>query len=320
MLDLSARLRRKGKRRLSLIERLRRMSSRESARASARDGPRSPRESATVCDAAPLDETDHTGRTTSQTAAAEEADVGLSERLFRHMLLSDVNSALALEHHPQRSPVAHAMDLPYSCYFINSSHNTYCTGRQLQGRADAEMYRKVLLLGCRCVEIDVWDDRRRAPRWSVTSAASLATAPSASAASLATAPSASAACLATAPSTSCCGPAAATDRAVSFAVDANAASPPLPEGAPPAALPPVAPPPTRLSSPLRRLPSPRRSPEPPAAVLEPVVTHHYQTKPLLPLREVLRTIATCAFPPRMIVEDGVTRVRQSGSNRMEAGD
>lgn len=87
-------------------------------------------------------------------------EVGLDERLLRTLLMSDVNDALDLAHHTQRSPHTHAMDLPYSCYFINTSHNTYCTGAQVLGRADVEMYRRVLLMGCRCVEIDAWDDRR----------------------------------------------------------------------------------------------------------------------------------------------------------------
>ncbi|KAL3477501.1 PLC-like phosphodiesterase [Aspergillus californicus] len=74
--------------------------------------------------------------------------------------------SLAAFHAYMASPAASALrpassrpdiSAPITDYFVSSSHNTYLTGNQLYSDAAASAYTSVLLSGCRCVEIDVWD-------------------------------------------------------------------------------------------------------------------------------------------------------------------
>ncbi len=79
---------------------------------------------------------------------------------FCRYLMSDENAPVFLD----RLELYQEMDQPLAHYFISSSHNTYLTGRQFGGKSSVEMYRQVLLSGCRytCVSwsvrmVDTWE-------------------------------------------------------------------------------------------------------------------------------------------------------------------
>lgn len=64
---------------------------------------------------------------------------------FIRYLMSDENAPVFLDKLEEWMD----MDQPLSHYYINSSHNTYLSGRQIGGKSTVEMYRQVLLAGCR---------------------------------------------------------------------------------------------------------------------------------------------------------------------------
>ncbi|KAK8085644.1 hypothetical protein PG997_006915 [Apiospora hydei] len=88
---------------------------------------------------------------------AHELDGGLDFDNFVRYMRSPAAEALA----PAPVRTTQDMSWPLNSYFISSSHNTYLEGNQLTSDATTDAYKKVLLRGCRCIEIDVWDGGER---------------------------------------------------------------------------------------------------------------------------------------------------------------
>ncbi|XP_076443085.1 1-phosphatidylinositol 4,5-bisphosphate phosphodiesterase classes I and II-like [Babylonia areolata] len=79
----------------------------------------------------------------------------LSQEGFLKFLLSEDNNVIPHD----KLDLNEDMNQPLAHYFINSSHNTYLTGHQFTGKSSVEIYRQVLLSGCRCIELDCWDGK-----------------------------------------------------------------------------------------------------------------------------------------------------------------
>ncbi|VDO28010.1 unnamed protein product, partial [Onchocerca flexuosa] len=78
----------------------------------------------------------------------------LTKESFLRFLLSAYNIGMHRHHLMLKEENMHK---PISHYFINSSHNTYLKGYQVNSKSSVEMYRYVLLSGCRSIELDCWD-------------------------------------------------------------------------------------------------------------------------------------------------------------------
>lgn len=84
--------------------------------------------------------------------AGLQAKTELDFKDFLRYMTSDASNVVGAIREQDRD-----LSYPLSSYFISSSHNTYLTGNQLSSDASTDAYKNVLLRGCRCIEIDVWD-------------------------------------------------------------------------------------------------------------------------------------------------------------------
>eukprot|EP00796_Vickermania_ingenoplastis_P006026 gene6026-4329_t len=82
------------------------------------------------------------------------------QSFVNYLLDTNVNGPIKAKH---RAGVVDDMSFSLKDYFINSSHNTYLSGNQLNSGSNVDMYKMALRSGCRCVELDCWDGPKKEP-------------------------------------------------------------------------------------------------------------------------------------------------------------
>ncbi|VDM23556.1 unnamed protein product [Toxocara canis] len=90
----------------------------------------------------------------------DKTDCCLNVDAFHRFLMSSYNIPMLRDHLTLKEEDMHK---PLSHYFINCSHNTYLRGYQVNAKSSVEIYRYVLLSGCRSVELDCWDGSNGEP-------------------------------------------------------------------------------------------------------------------------------------------------------------
>ena len=103
---------------------------------------------------------DRRGSTDADVEAGEPTDdLGLSLLQFQQLLLSEDNRALCPRVTAARRPenLASKFTHPMSHYWVACSHNSYLEGDQIASTSSTDMYARLLLQGCRAIEIDCWD-------------------------------------------------------------------------------------------------------------------------------------------------------------------
>lgn len=88
------------------------------------------------------------------------SDQQLSRARFEIYLHDEINNAY--DPFSQDLGQQVTLDKPISHYWINTSHNTYLTGDQVQSNSSVEMYMRALRRGCKCLELDCWDGEKTA--------------------------------------------------------------------------------------------------------------------------------------------------------------
>uniref|UniRef100_T1J420 Phosphoinositide phospholipase C n=1 Tax=Strigamia maritima TaxID=126957 RepID=T1J420_STRMM len=83
----------------------------------------------------------------------------MSREGFQTFLLSEEMDIFNFQHRK----VFQDMEQPLSFYYIASSHNTYLMADQIAGESSIEGYIRALKMGCRCVELDLWDGEDNEP-------------------------------------------------------------------------------------------------------------------------------------------------------------